>query len=337
MQTTFDDEILQEINANVDLLEYVSQTIDMERRGNDYFGKCPLHIDNTPSFSITPAKNSYYCFSCGKSGGIIGFLMDYEGLKFEDAVYKAATLANMDMSTMCRSQTMSFLKRIRKMIAGNKKETYQHKILDVSEIEKYSQEEVTEWLDEGIQQDVMDLFGVRIDNWNNRIVYPVYDVDGNLINIKARTRYPNYKQMKIPKYINYFQIGTMDYFQGLNVTLPFIQEKNEVIIFESVKSVMKAYGWGYKNCVSAEKHTLTDEQIKLLVKMHVNIVFAYDTDINYWQHDVKRDIDKLKRVTNVYVIDDSNLLLGGSESKNAPVDKGKEIWDELYLSRKKIV
>lgn len=337
MQTTFDDEMLQEINANVDLLEYVSQTIDMERRGNDYFGKCPLHIDNTPSFSITPAKNSYYCFSCGKSGGIIGFLMDYEGLKFEDAVYKAATLANMDMSTMCRSQTMSFLKRIRKMIAGNKKETYQHKILDISEIEKYSQEEVTEWLDEGIQQDVMDLFGVRIDNWNNRIVYPVYDVDGNLINIKARTRYPNYKQMKIPKYINYFQIGTMDYFQGLNVTLPFIQEKNEVIIFESVKSVMKAYGWGYKNCVSAEKHTLTDEQIKLLVKMHVNIVFAYDTDINYWQHDVKKDIDKLKRVTNVYVIDDSNLLLGGSESKNAPVDKGKEIWDELYLSRKKIV
>lgn len=337
MQTTFDDEMLQEINASVDLLEYVSQTIDMERRGNDYFGKCPLHIDNTPSFSITPAKNSYYCFSCGKSGGIIGFLMDYEGLKFEDAVYKAATLANMDMSTMCRSQTMSFLKRIRKMIIGDKKETYQHKFLDISEIEKYSKEEVTEWLDEGIEQEVMDLFGVRVDNWNNRIVYPVYDADSNLINIKARTRYPNYKQMKIPKYINYFKIGVMDYFQGLNVTLPFIQEKNEIIIFESFKSVMKAYGWMYKNCVSAEKHTLTDEQIKLLVKMHVNIVFAYDADINYWQHDVKKDIDKLKRVTNVYVIEDNNLLLGGSESKNAPVDKGKEVWDELYLSRKKIV
>lgn len=337
MQTTFDDEILQEINANVDLLEYVSQTIDMKRRGNDYFGKCPLHIDNTPSFSITPAKNSYYCFSCGKSGGIIGFLMDYEGMKFEDAVYKAAALANMDMSKMCRSQTMSFLKRLKKMVTGNKKEKCQHKILDVSEIEKYSKEEVTEWLDEGIQQEVLDLFGVRIDNWNNRIVYPVYDANNNLINIKARTRYPNYKQMKIPKYINYFQIGTMDYFQGLNVTLPYIQEKNEIIIFESVKSVMKAFGWDYKNCVSAEKHTLTDEQIKLLVKMHVNVVFAYDADISYWQQDVKKDIDRLKRVTNVYVVEDSNLLLGGSDTKNAPVDKGKEIWDELYLSKKKIV
>lgn len=184
---------------------------------------------------------------------------------------------------------------------------------------------------------MLDLFGVRIDNWNNRIVYPVYDANNNLINIKARTRYPNYKQMKIPKYINYFQIGTMDYFQGLNVTLPYIQEKNEIIIFESVKSVMKAFGWDYKNCVSAEKHTLTDEQIKLLVKMHVNVVFAYDADISYWQQDVKKDIDRLKRVTNVYVVEDSNLLLGGSDTKNAPVDKGKEIWDELYLSKKKIV
>lgn len=337
MQTTFDDEMLQEINASVDLLEYVSQTIDMERRGNDYFGKCPLHIDNTPSFSITPKKNSYYCFSCGKSGGIIGFLMDYEGMKFEDAVNKAATLANIDMSTMCRSQTMSFLKRLKKMLAGNKKEECQHEILGDSEIEKYSKEKVTEWLDEGIEQEVLDLFGVRIDNWNNRIVYPVYDTDGNLINIKARTRYPNYKQMKIPKYINYFPIGVMDYFQGLNITLPYVQQQNEIIIFESVKSVMKAFGWGYKNCVSAEKHTLTDEQIKLLVKMHVNVVFAYDTDINYWQQDVRKDIDRLKRVTNVYVVEDNNLLLGGSEAKNAPVDMGKEVWDELYLSKKKIV
>ena len=337
MQITFDDEMLQEINASVDLLDYVSQTIDIERRGNDYFGRCPLHIDNTPSFSITPAKNSYYCFSCGKSGGIIGYLMDYEGLGFEDAVKKAAELANMDMSKMCKSQTVSFLKRIKTILSGSNKVEYEHKILDKSEIEKYSKEKVTEWLDEGIEQEVLDLFGVRVDNWTNRIVYPVYDMRGNLINIKARTRYPNYKQMKIPKYINYFQIGVMDYFQGLNVTLPYIQEKNEIIIFESIKSVMKAYGWGYKNCVSAEKHTLTDEQIRLLVKMHVNIVFAYDADINYWQHDVKKDIDKLKRVTNVYVIEDRDLLLGGAESKNAPVDKGKEIWDELYSSKRKVV
>lgn len=55
------------------------------------------------------------------------------------------------------------------------------------------------------------------------------------------------------------------------------------IIFESVKSVMKAYGWGYKNCVSAEKHTLTPEQIDLLIKLRVNVVLAYDSDVNYFK------------------------------------------------------
>lgn len=337
MQMTFDDEMLQEINASVDLFDYVSQFIQMEKRGSDYFGRCSLHVDNTPSFSITPAKNSYYCFSCGKSGGIIGYLMDYEGLNFEAAVNKAANLANIDMSKMCMSQTMTFLKRIRQALNEKKEVVVEHTILNNTEIEKYSTEKVDEWLDEGIEQEVMDLFGVRVDNWNNRIVYPVYDIAGNLINVKARTRYPNYKQLRIPKYTNYFRIGVMDYFQGLNITLPYVKEKNEIIIFESVKSVMKAYGWGYKNCASAEKHTLTDEQIRLLVKLRVNVVFAYDADINYWQRDVKHDVDKLKRVTNVYVVEDRNLLLGGADTKNAPVDLGKDVWDELYRSKRKVV
>ena len=337
MNLDFDDEMLQEINNNVDLLELVSNYIALERRGSDYFGRCPLHVDKTPSFSVTPSKNAYYCFSCGKSGGAIGFLMDFVGLSFEDAVQQAAKLANMDMSKMCQSKTIAFLKKIKTSLLEKKKPIFKHRILPRSEIEKFSKEKATEWLDEGIEQDVMDLFEVRIDNWNNRIVYPVYDINGNLINIKARTRYPNYKQMQIPKYINYFKIGVMDYFQGLNITLPYIKEKNEVIIFESIKSVMKAYGWGYKNCVSAEKHTLTNEQIMLLVKLRVNIVFAYDSDINYWQSDVKQNIDKLILVTNVYVIEDTNLLLGGSESKNAPVDLGKEIWDELYQNKRKVV
>lgn len=337
MNLDFDDEMLQEINNNVDLLELVSDYISLERRGSDYFGRCPLHVDKTPSFSVTPKKNMYYCFSCGKSGGAIGFLMDYVGLSFEDAVKRAAELADIDMSKMCHSKTIAFLRKLQTFTMSKKKITFKHRILPRTEFEKFDKEEATEWIEEGINKDVMDLFEIRIDNWNNRIVYPVYDADGNLINVKARTRYPNYKQMQIPKYINYFKIGVMDYFQGLNITLSYIKEKNEVIIFESIKSVMKAYGWGYKNCISAEKHTLTDEQIMLLVKMRVNIVFAYDSDINYWQPDVKANIDKLKLVTNVYVVEDTNLLLGGAQAKNAPVDLGKEIWDELYQSKRKIV
>lgn len=337
MQVQFDDDMLREINDRIDLLEYASQSIEMERRGSDYFGRCPLHTDITPSFSITPSKNSYYCFSCGRAGKPIGFIMDYEGLSFEDAVIKASKIANIDMGSMCHSKTMTFLKKIKMILSEKAKPVFQHRILPESELNKYSHEIIPEWLDEGIKQDVMDIFGVRVDNWQNKIVYPVYDINNNLINIKARTRYPNYKQLQIPKYVNYFQIGVMDYFQGLNITLPYIKEKNEVIIFESIKSVMKAYGWGYKNCVSAEKHNLTVEQVLLLARMRVNVVFAYDSDISYWQKDVKQNIDKLKIITNVFVIEDENKLLGGAESKNAPVDLGKDIWEELYKSKRKIV
>ena len=183
----------------------------------------------------------------------------------------------------------------------------------------------------------MDLFDIRIDNYSNRIVYPVYDIDGNLINIKGRTRYENYKKLKLPKYMNYYTVGVMDYFQGLEKTLKYIKEQNEIIIFESIKSVMKAYGWGYKNCVSAEKHTLTPEQISLLVKLKVNVVFAYDSDVSYNDGEVKENIDMLRKVTNVYVISDKDLLLGGSTTKNAPVDCGQDIWEELYFSKRKVV
>ena len=332
----YDDEMLQQINENTDLLAYASTVLEFEKRHNDYFAHCPKHVDKTPSLCITPEKNSYYCFSCGRSGGIIGFLMDYEDMPFEDAVEKAAKLSNIDLSKMCHSKTIIFLKKL-KALAETKKEKYIHPILDKKEWAIYKKEKIPEWEAEGIKPEVMSLFDIRIDTGQNKIVYPVCDIKGNLINIKGRTRIKNYKALKIPKYINYHPVGVMDYFQGLNITLHYIKEKNEVIIFESIKSVMKAYGWGYKNCISAEKHTLTDEQVELLLSLKVNIVLAYDSDVNYYKSDVRQSIDRLKNITNVYIIQDNKQLLGGAQTKNAPVDLGKEIWEELYSQKKKVV
>lgn len=331
----YDDDMLEEISNNVNLLEYVGQYMDLEKRGDDYYAHCPLHIDKTPSLSINPEANKWYCFSCGRGGDIISYLIEYEGLRFDQAVEKAASLAGIDISMMCRSETIAFLKKLKKW-QTKQDAPFEHQIIPYAEYEKFDKAVAQEWLDEGISLDVMRKFDVRIDDRQNRIVYPVCDINGNLINIKARTRFTNYKELRIPKYINYYPIGVMDYFQSLNLSLQSICNKNEVIIFESVKSVMKAYGWGFDNCVSAEKHTLTAEQIMLLAKLHVNIVFAYDTDISYFQQDVKRNIDRLKMITNVFIINDRHKLLGGSDTKNAPVDCGREIWEELYATKKKV-
>ena len=328
--------MLREIDDRADLIEYVSQTMELEKRGDNYYAHCPKHVDETASLCFNIKDGFYHCFSCGRSGRLIWWLYDFEGLSFDDAVAKAAKLADMDVTKMCQSETQIYLKKLKKM-ASKTSVKFQHPILNKSEMDKYKQEQVPEWLDEGIEQNIMDLFGVRVDPWQNRIVYPVYDIDGNLINIKGRTRYPNYKELRLSKYMNYYKIGCMDYFQGLNITLTYVKEQNEIILFESIKSVMKAFGWGYKNCASAETHTLSDEQLALIIRLRVNVVLAWDNDVSYFSSDIKKQIDTMKRITNVYVIDDPLKFLGGKESKNAPVDCGREVWESLYAGKRKVV
>lgn len=325
--------MLEEINSNVDLLEYIEQSIELKQKGKDYFGNCPLHVDLTPSFSVTPERNQFYCFSCGRGGGIIGYLIEYESMTFDDAVAKASKLANIDLKSMCQSETVKLNKKLKK--EKQKKVLYEHGVLDKSMFLKFRQGNIVEWIGEGIRQEEIDLFEIRIDDRGNRIVYPVYDMNGNLINIKGRTLFKDYKKMGIPKYINYYPVGTMDYFQGYNITGQYI--KKEIKIFESLKSVMKLFGHDIKDSISAEKHTLTDEQVAFLIKSGADIVFCYDSDVTYREKEVIRNINVLKRFTNVYIIEDKDGLLGGKKGKNSPIDLGIDTWNRLYSNKRKII
>ena len=333
---TYDDETLRQINENVNLLGYAEQSFETKRSSGRYFIHCPLHVDKTPSLCIFPNDNTFHCFSCGVGGGIINWLYFIEKLSYDDAVKKAAYLANFDLSKVCKSETVLFLRQVHKALKS-KKEKYEHEILSKTVLSKYRKEYPSEWVSEGIEPSVMDVFGIKVDDFSNRIVYPVYDTSGNLINIKGRTRYEDYKELGIVKYINYYKVGCMDYFQGLNITRPFVEERNEIIVFESIKSVMLCYGWGFKNCASAETHTLSDEQVELLVKLRVNIVLAFDSDVNYWKGKTRRNIEKLKRFTNVYLVQEVDELLGGKEAKKSPADCGEEVWRTLYERKRKVV
>lgn len=332
----YDYDFIQQIESGINLSDYIQTNINLKPRGSRLFGHCPLHVDKTPSFAVMPQQNKFRCFSCGKSGGIISYLMSYEGLSFTEAVNKACLLSGNDINQMCQSNVVNYLKKIRNSISKDKRPQKIHTIIPESELDKYSKQPIQEWLNEGIRQEVLDEFEIRFDRHSNRIVYPVRDINSNLINIKGRTLYNNYKELGIAKYINYYPVGVMDYFQCLNKTYPFIKEKNEIIVFESIKSVMKAYGWGYCNCVSAEKHSLTKQQIDLLINLKVNIVFAYDSDINFYR-DCSKDIQTLKRVANIFVITEQGGVLGGEKSKNSPVDCGLEIWKQLYSNKRKVV
>lgn len=334
----YDKEYLEEIKTNVNLLEYISNDIDLKKKGKEYFGHCPKHVDLTPSFSVSPIKNIFYCFSCGRGFSIYDYLMEYEMMNFDEAVKKASKLSGIDMGAMCQSKTVLENKSLQRQKENFRLKKCNHEILAKEEYEKFKVGLVDEWLIEGIRQEEIDLFEIRIDERSNRIVYPVYDIDGKFINIKGRTRFKEYKKMGICKYINYYPVGIMDYFQGLNITESYIRETKEILIFESIKSVMKLFGNNIKNAVSAEKHTLTPEQIIWIIKSDIkNVVLCYDSDISYQEKTVKENINILKRFLNVYIIDDKNGILGGKEEKNSPIDLGFDVWEKLYEQKKKIL
>lgn len=330
----YDEDFLRELNQKVNLADYVGNFIELSPRSNgDLYGKCPLHDDKTPSFSVNTRENLFYCFSCGRGGGIIQYLIKYEGLSIDEAVQKVCRLAKIDPEKLCTSETVRFL---RKMKRRTSQKEIRHPVLDEAEYLKYADEVPAEWLQEGISAATMKEFEVRVDKRANRIVYPVRNRAGELINIKGRTRFPNYKEMHLQKYINYKTVGTMDYFQGLHLTEPFIHEKHEAIVFESLKSVMKCWDYSIKNTISAEKHDLTPEQIRLLISLRADVVLAYDGDVCYQNTKVAEDIRRLARFTNVYIIEDPEGVLGGKEGKNSPIDLGGDIYQKLYENRRKV-
>ena len=323
----YDQEELDVLCEQISLLEYAEKTLEFKKvDSHNYACHCPLHIDKTPSLIIDDDENFFYCFSCGVSGNIINWLRTFEDLSFDEAVKKAADLANMDLASLKTSDTVLFLKGLSQK-RNSAKQNLVRKILDFGEYEKYSAEIPQEWVNEGIPPEILQKYEIRIDHCANRIVYPVYDNDDRLIGVKGRTRFENYKQLKIMKYMNYHKIGKVDYFTGMKQARDSIKESKKIMIFEGLKSVMKMAAWGYQNCVSAETSHLNKDQIKLLVGMNLKeVTIAFDKEVNVR----KLDLGLLPMFTNVYgIVDRYNLL----NDKDAPVDQGREVWEELYESR----
>ena len=333
-----DREKLRELEDKVDLLEYAQTSFDFRKGGDDaYFCHCPLHVDKTPSLKISKNRNVFHCFSCGKGGGLLSWLMNIEGLSFNDAVDKICRLAGEDVKNLKVSSAMKFYQDIKRstdaaLIVPNQIE---RKILPVSAIEKFSSDLPQEWIEEGISPEAMKKYQVRIDYDSNRIVYPVWDNQDRLIGFKGRTRFKDYKALKIQKYMNYTKLGTVDYFGGMKENRRNIEARGEAIIFEGVKSGYKAYSWGVDNWLSSETSALNKQQVIVLLQAGIkNVVIAWDNDVS-WDKIVEKT-KTLRNFANVYAIRDTNGLLGKKEDKMSPVDKGREVWERLYAERKRI-
>lgn len=196
-------------------------------------------------------------------------------------------------------------------------------------MEKYEKtdEKLAVWEAEGISRESLEKFQVRYDRFSNRLVYPIRNLQGKIVNIGGRILDPDYKAKKLRKYTYFSGWGEMNVIYGLFENMQSILEKQEVILFEGCKSVLIADSWGIHNTGALLTSHLSPNQMKMLAKLGVKVVFALDKDVRIRDD---HNIAKLKRYVLVeYLWDREDLL----NEKDAPVDKGIEVFKILYSQR----
>jgi len=320
---------LTELIDSVDILEYISQFTELEEKNGEYWGLSPLKEEKTPSFSVNTEINRFHDFSSGKGGNVLSFIKYYNNCGTAKAAEILREYVGEGGNTQVRRK-MEALK-VAKRFAPRKRQakTSKSTILSDDYMSRYQKrdDKLALWRDEGISDASMERFQVFYDEFSDRIVYPIRNIEGKIINVSGRTVDAHWKEKELRKYTYFKPLGILDTLYGLAENLDFITAKNEIIIFEGAKSVMLADSWGIRNTAALLTSHLNPYQMKILAKLGCRTVFALDKDVPVRDDE---NIRRLKRFVRVeYIWDGTNLLA----EKDSPVDKGQEVWNSLYERR----
>ncbi len=325
------DKINEAANNKVDILSLIEEYQDPARtNGSKVLFHCCNNSDSTPSLVVDTKDNYYKCFSCGSGGNALTYLIKERKMPYKEAVDVICRFADVkDLVLRPISDGIKFFKQMKKRVYPSTHNNPERVYIDYADYLKYTKEYPEEWVNEGIEPEIMDLFDVRIDHKSNRIVYPVYDANGRFITAKGRTRFEKYKVLGISKYINYSKVGIVDFFAGMEITRPYIEKEKRIIITEGIKSVYKLFGWGYKYCGAAETSAINEYQVRLLISMRLEeVIIAFDADKDLAK--IIESVSLLRRFTKVSIIYDKDKLIG---DKEAPVDRGLDIFNKLLSKR----
>ena len=190
---------LKDIMDSVDIVEYISQYVDLTQRGSEYWGLSPFKSEKTPSFSVRRETNSWYDFSSGLGGNIITFIKYYFNVSSRDAVNMLKKYVGYDgVLTECEKLTATLICKKFARPKQNKKECVAKPLPD-NYMDRYEKriDKLQVWLDEGISMDSLEKFDVRYDGFSNRLVYPIKDQCGRIINVGGRTLDNDWKEKGI--------------------------------------------------------------------------------------------------------------------------------------------
>ena len=311
----YSDDLVNEIFAENDIVDYVSQYVKLKRSGKDYSGLCPFHGEKTPSFHVSQDKQLFHCFGCGASGNLVQFVMRMEGLDFVEALKVLADRAGIILPEdngiadneihekkqkiygMNKFAARFFYNNMMKNEKGrialeyfnNRKITpktltsyglgfaldEKTSLLDALKKEGYKE---TEMLDAGL---VIERDGGYIDKFRNRVMFPIIDLRGNVIGFGGRImgEAKVINGFKIPKYLN--SPETLVFNKGKNLfslNLAKKEEEGKIILCEGYMDVISVYQAGVRNICATLGTAVTPEQAKLLLRYCSEILLCYDSD-----------------------------------------------------------
>ena len=301
------DRFLDELLARTDIVDLVSESVRLTKKGNSYWGCCPFHSEKTPSFHVVPDRQMYKCFGCGKGGGAINYVMELENLPFKDAVAVLAQRVGMPVPEF-GGGSAGMRERRDKILEMNKQAARAfHRWLNGPEgaeglqylqrrglskrtltnfglgfapsswdslINELSAQgyDKRDLLDAGLAVSNKD--GRIYDRFRNRVMFPIIDVRGNVIGFGGRVM-----DDSTPKYLN--SPDTPVYNKSRNVfalNIAKTSKAGRVILTEGYMDTISLHQAGFDSAVASLGTALTEEHGQLLSRYFKEAVIAYDGD-----------------------------------------------------------
>lgn len=317
-----DERFLDELNARCDIVDIVSRYVSLKKKGSNYFGLCPFHNEKTPSFSVAPDKQMFYCFGCGKGGGPVRFIMDAEGLDFTDAVRFLAKEYHMEVpetgsspqTRHLRERTLQALteaarffyaqlyspqgaqalkyfqkRRLSRKTMNNFGLGYApdsfHDLLDAMTQKGFTREEL-----EAAGLITRSPNGTYFDKFRNRVMFPIIDIRGDVIAFGGRVM-----DDSKPKYLNSPETIVFNKRRNLFAMNRAKKTKSEYFLLaEGYMDVIALHQAGFDSAVASLGTSLTEEQARLLSRHTKTVIVCYDAD-TAGQSAAQRAIDILKK------------------------------------------
>ncbi|HDK26214.1 MAG TPA: DNA primase [Candidatus Atribacteria bacterium] len=307
----FSSELLEEIRNRCDIVDIISGYVPLKPAGKGFKGLCPFHEEKTPSFMVSPEKQLFHCFGCGEGGNVFNFVMKFEKVNFLEAVKILAKKAGVTLPLDDKKENLLYQQKnrlyklnnlaakyyqeclVRTSQGGKIKNYLKKRGINDKTVERYrlgyapaggnllmiflkkkgySYEDL---IKAGLIKR-SNLGGRYLDYFRNRIIFPIFNVQGNIVGFGGRVL-----DDSLPKYIN--SPETLIYNKGenlynLNFAREDIRKKNKAIMVEGYTDILIIQQYGFTNTVASLGTALTAKQIKLIKRFTDNVLIAYDAD-----------------------------------------------------------